>query len=151
MRGNRDGIYPETTNETLKVQIAHPPSLFCVGHTHRPLIRSYNGTLVVNVGSAGLPFDGDQRPSYARIIWQNGKWDADLVRVEYDVQAAERDFYYTGYLDGGGPLVQLVLIELRHACSQLYNWSRLYQEQALQGEISMDKAVQEYLAAQNLS
>ena len=68
--------------------------------------------------------------------------------MEYDVQAAERDFYFTGYLDGGGPLVQLVLRELRHACSQLYNWSRLYQEQALQGEISMDKAVQEYLAAQ---
>ncbi|MGD9092300.1 MAG: metallophosphoesterase family protein [Anaerolineales bacterium] len=150
MRGNRDGIYSETNNETLKDQIAPPPSLFCVGHTHLPLIRSYNGTLVVNVGSSGLPFDGDQRPSYARITWHKGEWVAEIVRVNYDIQAAERDFYSSGYLAEGGPLVRLVLFELRHASSQLYNWSRLYQEQTLQGRISLNRSVQEYLKAQDI-
>jgi putative phosphoesterase len=150
MRGNRDGIYPETKNETLKKQIAPPPSLFCVGHTHRPLVRSYNGTLVVNVGSSGLPFDGDRRLSYARFTWHKAKWDAEIVRLDYDIQAAERDFYLSGYLAEGGPLVQLVLFELRHACSQLYNWSRLYQYQSLQGKITVDRSVRDYLSAQNL-
>lgn len=150
MRGNRDGIYPETSDEILKEQIHPPSSLFCVGHTHRPLVRSCNGTLVVNVGSAGLPFDGDQRPSYACIAREKGRWVAELIRVKYDVQAAEHDFFITGYMAEGGPLVQLVLHELQHARSQLYNWSRLYQERALRGEISMDKAVQDYIASQNL-
>jgi putative phosphoesterase len=59
MRGNRDGVYPETSDETLKKQMGPPPAIFCVGHTHRPLIRRLCGALVVNVGSAGLPFDGD--------------------------------------------------------------------------------------------
>lgn len=151
MRGNRDGIYPETTDEKLKVQIGKPPALFCVGHTHRPLIRSIGRTLVVNVGSVGLPFDGDRRLSYAQLTNIGGKWKAKIIRLDYDLKAAESDFYLTGYIEEAGPLTILVLIELKYACSQLYNWSRLYQQRALNGEISMQWSVDDYLTNQGFS
>jgi predicted phosphodiesterase len=145
IRGLRDGIYPETTEETLRQQIAHPASLFCVGHTHRPLIRWLDGTLVVNTGSAGLPFDGDSRASYARLTFRDSCWYAEITRIAYDVSAAERDFFETGYFEEAGPLIALVLIELQQARSQLYQWAVEYQEPALAGLISMHEAVSQYL------
>ena len=63
--GNRDGIYPETDDAELAAKVDGGARLFAVGHTHRPLIRDLGGTLVVNVGSVGLPFDGDRRAGYA--------------------------------------------------------------------------------------
>ena len=153
MAGNRDGIYPETNDETLAHKIfpngvhRNKPHLvlFCVGHTHRPLIRNLDGILIINAGSAGLPFDGDNRLSYAQLTWRNGLWNAELIRLKYDTFRAENDFIASGYLDGGGPLVRLVQIELKTASSQLYNWAVKYQEPARRGEISMRESVRQYL------
>lgn len=150
MRGNRDGIFPTTTEEKLAKQIASPgekpPAVLCVGHTHRPLIRSHHGSLVINAGSAGLPFDGDPRVSYAQIAWIDGKWYARVPRLAYDLQAAEEDFYKSGYLNGGGPLVELVLIELLQARSQLFQWADRYQQSVLDGEMTMAESVKLFLA-----
>ena len=57
MRGTRDGIFRETPDEVLRQQIVPPPKLLVVGHTHKPLVRTIDETLVVNVGAVGLPFD----------------------------------------------------------------------------------------------
>ncbi len=149
MLGSRDGIYPETTDRELAKKIGSPPAVFCVGHTHRPLIRRLNGTLVVNVGSAGLPFDLDTRPSYARFTWTRSGWMAEIVRVDYDLRQAEQDFYDTGYLEQAGPLAELVLIELRDGRSQLFNWAIRYQDLALQGKISMRAAVDRFIQSEN--
>ncbi len=165
-RGIRDGIYPETPTDALNAKIHSPLpnanqeqvtwigavsgkaplSLFGVGHTHRPLVRQLDETLVVNAGSAGLPFDQDTRPSYARLSFFKNQWQAEIQRCEYDLEQAQRDFYTSGYLEDGGPLVQLVMIELQTAQSQLYNWAIRYQERALQGEISMRESVERILA-----
>ena len=148
VRGTRDGVYARTTNRELREQIGAPlPPLFCVGHTHMPLIRRVNGTLVVNAGSAGLPFDGDTRVSYAQLTWREGQWDAQIIRVDYDRQQAERDFVESGFLDEGGPLARLILIELQTAHSQLYQWASRYQEPLVAGKISMEESVREFLAA----
>lgn len=156
MKGLRDGIYPETSDEELREKIElpnkqkdnyPPPSVFCVGHTHRPLIRTLDGTTVVNAGSVGLPFDGDTRLAYAQLTWQGDKWKTEIVRLEYDRELAERDFYTSGYLEGGGPLVKLVQIELCIAHSQLYNWAAKYQKSILASEISVEASVNEYISS----
>jgi predicted phosphodiesterase len=156
MKGLRDGIYPETSDEELREKIElpnkqkdnyAPPSVFCVGHTHRPLIRTLDGTTVVNAGSVGLPFDGDTRPAYAQLTWQGENWKTEIVRLEYDRDLAERDFYTSGFLEGGGPLVKLVQIELRTAHSQLYNWAAKYQKSILASKISMEASVNEYISS----
>jgi len=82
MRDNRDGIYVDTSDEDLRQKIAPAPAVLCVGHTHKPLMRRIDDTLVINVGSVGMPFDGDKRASYAQLIWQNGSWRAEIARLE---------------------------------------------------------------------
>lgn len=146
MRSNRDGIYPKTTDEELRQKIQPQAPLLCVGHTHLPLIRRIDGGLVVNVGSAGLPFDGDTRPGYARLSWQRGRWQVDLVRLDYDRQKAEQDFFNTGFFEGSGPLARLILNELRTAQSRLFYWTCQYQARVLAGELSMAQSVEQFLA-----
>ena len=104
MLGNRDGIYPEDTDYELIHKISPPPAVFVTGHTHRPLIRRANGTLIVNAGSVGLPFDGDTRAAYAQIIHHKGQWLAKIIRLKYNLQLAEKDFLDFGFFEGGGPL-----------------------------------------------
>jgi len=147
MLGNRDGIYPETADADLRQKIEPAATLFCVGHTHRPLVRFIDETLVVNVGSAGLPFDGDRRPSYAQLEWRRGRWQAKIMRLNYDRQQAERDFFETGFLEDSGPLAFLILNELRTAQSRLYQWTELYQPLVLAGEMTMEESVREFLMA----
>lgn len=142
---NRDGIYPETTDEELAEKIAPAPRVFITGHTHRPLIRTLNGTLVVNAGSVGLPFDGDNRACYAQLTLQNGEWQAEIIRLEYDLQAALRDFEAAGFAENGGPLADLVRLELQTGLSQLYPWMVRYRDPVLNGEISLEDAVREFL------
>jgi putative phosphoesterase len=148
MRSDRDGIYPETGEAELKRQIAPAPAVFVTGHTHRPVVRTLNGSLIVNAGSAGLPFDGDTRPSYAQITRIGNHWKAEIIRLEYDINQAEKDFYGTGYLGGAGPLAQLVLLELKSGHSQLYQWTQKYAKAVLKGAITVEAAVREFLGDQ---
>ena len=50
-----------------------------VGHTHEPFMRWFGPRMICNVGSAGMPLDGDPRPSWA--LWQDGQ--AAIRRVDY--------------------------------------------------------------------
>ncbi|MCC6956530.1 MAG: metallophosphoesterase family protein [Anaerolineales bacterium] len=152
--GMRDGIYPETSDLQLRKKIGlngksreKEDSLkaFVVGHTHRALVREIEQTLVVNAGSVGLPFDHDRRAGYARLTWKDGRWDAEIVRLEYDFARAVQDFQATGYLSHGGPLVELVLKELQESRSHLYGWAIRYQELALEDQISVRVSVDRYL------
>ena len=145
MRGIRDGIYTDTPDSALVHQVAPPPAVLCVGHTHRPLIRRINGTLVVNAGSVGLPFDDNPRLAYAQLTWLHGEWKAEIVRLPYDVAQARDDFFVHGYYTEAGPLVKLVLIELQTSRSMLFQWSARYQRRAEQGLISMQDSVEEFI------
>jgi len=147
MQGIRDGIYPQISPSELRQKIQPPPSLLCVGHTHRPLIRSIDDTLVINVGSAGLPFDGDPRPSYARLEWRRDRWQAQIIRLDYDRQQAERDFFETDFFEGSGPIADLILDELRTAQSRLFQWTAQYYDLLIAGEITMEQSTREFLAA----
>ena len=148
MLHNRDCIFPDTPDEELAEKLGAPaPALFCVGHTHMQVLRALNGTLVINAGAVGMPFDGDPRAGYARCEFRDGAWEGELVRLEYDRARAERDFADTGYLVEGGPLARLQVIELRKARSQLFQWAARYEKLVLEGVLSMDESVDAFLRA----
>ncbi len=156
MRHNRDGIFVETPDEQLHQQIgpelgSQLPAVFVTGHTHKPLIRQLNGTTVVNVGSAGLPFDGDSRACYAQLVWQNNAWKAELIRLDYDRQQADRDFVESGLLEQGGALTRLMRVELRIARSQIAEWAALYEKPVLVGELSAADSVTHFFASEGLT
>ncbi|MCS6772880.1 MAG: metallophosphatase family protein [Thermoflexales bacterium] len=146
MLGTRDGIYPFTPDSEMHQKSGTPPPVvFCVGHTHQPLVRDLGGLLVVNAGSVGMPFDGDARLCYAQVSWHHGAWHAALVRLPYDRAQAEQDFYRTGFIDEAGALARLVLREFQIARGQIYGWAQEYEEAVLNGAISIEAAVQRYL------
>ncbi|MBS1250752.1 MAG: Bis(5'-nucleosyl)-tetraphosphatase, symmetrical [Chloroflexi bacterium] len=149
MQGIRKGIYPTTSQESLAPKIAPPPHLLMVGHTHYPLLRTLGETLIVNAGSVGLPFDGDSRPSYAQIRWSNDAWEANLIRVDYDHEAAIQDFQKTKFRSEGGPIVEIIFTELKIARPQLSHWARRYKESVMTGEISLEESVRKYLEKPN--
>lgn len=146
--GNRLGIYPWTEEKEMQRRTAPHPSLFVTAHTHIPFIRQLPDTLLVNIGSVGLPGDGDWRASYGRLTWsrQNG-WHAEIKRVAYDRQQTESDYIQSGFLEEAGPGAWLTLVELRSARDAKTRWSHIYKDRILAGEISTENAVKEFLSA----
>lgn len=57
------------------------------GHTHKPMDRDMETWRFVNPGSVGLPFDGDERASYALVTIEGDTVTVDIRRVAYDVNA----------------------------------------------------------------
>jgi predicted phosphodiesterase len=148
--GNRVGIYPDTSEGDLPELIPTDSRLFLVGHTHQPLVRNYQDTLVVNVGSVGLPFDGNTRSGYAQLTYWQGEWQGEIIRLDYDIQAAEKDFYDSGFIPAGGPLAELILAELRLGWPQLGRWFKRYDQPVRQNQISIQDAVYEFLKNPNI-
>jgi predicted phosphodiesterase len=148
--GDRIGIYPTTPAADLPGLIPEDAGLFLVGHTHQPLIRRYHHSTIVNAGSVGLPFDGDTRPAYARLTFQNQQWSGEITRVDYDRKAAEEDFFSSGFIPLGGPLAELILVELQLGWPQLGKWFKQFEKPFRQGQISLQDAVYEFLKNPNI-
>jgi putative phosphoesterase len=146
MLGNRAGIYPESTAEELRHRIAPPPEVLVAGHTHRPLIRRLDETLVVNVGSVGMPFDGNDRAAYGRFTKSHGIWQSVIIRLNYDKAQTERDFFETGFIPQAGDLARIMLLEFHQARSHIFNWVYQYQPLVLAGQLSVADSVAQYLA-----
>ena len=151
MRSNRDGLYDELSDEAMELRIAPAPAVFVTGHTHQAFMREVNNTLVVNAGSAGAPFDLDWRPSYGRFSWsEQAGWDAEIRRIPYDRSLIEKDYVRSGFLDGAGPLAQLMLVELRSARGLIFRWAEQYEKGVLEGEISMEQSVKNILLEEDV-
>lgn len=146
MRGTRHGIFLETPDDLLRQQIAPAPELFVVGHTHKPLVRTIDETLVVNAGAVGLPFDLDPRACYAQLTQHADRWTAEIIRVEYDRTQADRDFDETGFVAEAGPSALLIRDELAQARSNLFEWTRDYEAAVVSGQMTMAESVQRFLA-----
>lgn len=82
------GSEKELRNE---LEIAGCPDFLFVGHTHWPLIRQIENSVIVNPGSIGLPKDGDPTAPYA--IWQDGQ--VKLRRAHYSVETTIRSYAST--------------------------------------------------------
>lgn len=86
---------------------AYEANTIVCGHTHVQFIREVGVIQVVNPGSIGMPFDGDQRAAFA-LLGEDGSFD--LRRVEYDVDRA-----IAAYGAHEGEWVELAKRRLREA------------------------------------
>lgn len=144
--GNRDGISARTADDDLPAKLGTPRDLFVGSHTHKPLLRHFNGTLVVNTGSVGQPMDDDARASYGRFMLHEGRWQAEIARVAYDKAQAERDFVKSGFLSEAGPMARLIYRELCESRSHVGLWHKRYLDAIKSRRITVADAVEEYLA-----
>ena len=66
------------------------------GHLHIAYTRRWRHLLLADVASCGLPRDEDLRAAYGILSWQDGKWQAEIRRVAYDVQAVVKQLKTCG-------------------------------------------------------
>ena len=144
-QGNRVGISASTPEAELPARVGAPGGLFLAAHTHKPLVRPYGDTLIVNSGSVGTPLDGDVRAAYAQIRWHRGRWQARIRRIAYDRCQTERDFWESGFLEAGGPFARIILAEFREARVLAGSWMRRFYAPVLARELSVADAVAQHL------
>ncbi|TBL75234.1 metallophosphoesterase family protein [Paenibacillus thalictri] len=81
--------YPWATNEELEqLHQQEQTKLVLYGHIHHAYVRYWAGRTIVNCGSIGMPFDRDNRASYAVIDFAGSNLAVQLRRVEYDIEKA---------------------------------------------------------------
>lgn len=107
-----EGLGPWTSDARLQEHLdsIDEPALACA-HTHRPLSWTFGERFVVNVGSVGLPFNGDRRAQYT-VVWNDGGWNAELRHVAYDLEETRRVYRQSGFMQAGGATAKLLEREL---------------------------------------
>jgi diadenosine tetraphosphatase ApaH/serine/threonine PP2A family protein phosphatase len=113
VRSDEENIKPETPLDELEkmTQADAPYNLLLCAHTHVTVDRWVNNRRVLNVGSVGLPFDGDPRASYAFIqLLPGGHYQVQLRRVEYDVEAVIKQLQAVNH-----PTMDVGIYNLRNA------------------------------------
>ncbi len=144
--GNRTGIYPFTSDDEARARMIPGAAVFITAHTHIPHLRQLDDTQIVNVGSVGLPGDGDGRASYARLTWRpTHGWAAAIARVDYDRGAAERAFFTSGFIAEAGPEAEMALVEFRAARDARTRWRAIYGERVLRGELGLGASIRLFL------
>jgi putative phosphoesterase len=77
--------FPATPDEVIRPHVeALSARLMLYGHTHRPVDRALGPLRLVNDGSVGLPLDGEPRPSYVLLDFEQGQVVVTLRRVDYE-------------------------------------------------------------------
>jgi len=151
VRHNRDGIFPNQDDNTIRQQISPLPAVFVTSHIHLAYLKQIDDTILVNTGSAGQHCWGETRTSYAQITWKNGRWHAEIIRLTYDMVATERDYYQSGFMDETGPIAHLIFNEWKTGHAILPSWRNCYMQAVLAGEISLETSVNKTLNKYGIS
>ena len=79
---------PEPAEDEHELLAGVPEQRLIFGHTHLPFRRlSAEGIELINPGSVGMPFDGDQRAAYA-LLHEDGSVEHRRVAYDYAASAA---------------------------------------------------------------
>lgn len=88
-RNLEDSLDPTLDESILRGYLAHlDAAAVAFGHLHFPYRRRVGRMLIADVASAGLPRDGDLRPSYGLFTFTPKGWRVQIRRVRYPVRKA---------------------------------------------------------------
>ena len=106
-RSDEDLLMPDTDDEAVDEILAGVPErLVLCGHVHLQYRRTHGTHEIVNPGSVGLPFDGDQRAAWAML--EDGA--ISLRRTAYDVESV-----IDAVAASGAPMTERITARLRRA------------------------------------
>jgi putative phosphoesterase len=94
-----DAIFPTASDSRLEELLGSVEAgigVVAFGHLHIAYTRRWRHLLLCDVGSCGLPRDEDLRASYGILTWEDDAWQAEIRRVEYDVQEVVRQLETCG-------------------------------------------------------
>ena len=114
---NEEHLLPDTPERRLGelAGMAQAEIIVC-GHSHRPFVRAVEGVVFINTGSVGRPDDGDPRSCYALLEVDQGVFNVQHFRVEYDVARA-----IAALREGGLPDVFAQMIEQGYDLDTILN------------------------------
>ena len=121
-RSHREGLGPWVEPEVLDAIVAgFDGTLMACAHTHSPFECEHMGRQLVNVGSVGMPFNGDPRAQYAIFSGPGGQgaWQLERRCVAYDRAPLRAAYIDSGFMDQGGATAQLLWREVELARSVL--------------------------------
>lgn len=84
-----DALFPNADDATLEGflgELDEQIGALAFGHLHIAYTRYWRGLLLADVASCGVPRDEDLRAAYGILTWQDGRWEAEIRRVPYDVE-----------------------------------------------------------------
>jgi len=85
-------VYEENVGEEFVKEL--DCDILIIGHTHIPFIKKLKSCLVINAGSVGQPRDGINKASF--IIFDTEKFDAKIMRLEYDIKTSAEKIIKAG-------------------------------------------------------
>ncbi|WP_209124654.1 metallophosphoesterase [Alkalihalobacillus sp. BA299] len=94
-----DVVLPETDTTILskKMMTSNEANLYIYAHIHLPYVRYFNGKCIANLGSVGLPFDGQPLSSYIIIEEKNDQFVVSIQRVIYDTEKVIKQYEKVQY------------------------------------------------------
>ena len=97
------GFQAEDSEEDTAVRMNNHDNitLFCA-HTHRQLYRQWSNSLIINVGSVGMPLDGTPEAKYVIATRHKTSWNVEFRRLTYDVDSVMTAFDQSGLQEAGG-------------------------------------------------
>ena len=97
------GFQAEDSEEDTAVRMNNHDNitLFCA-HTHRQLYRQWSNSIIINVGSVGMPLDGTPEAKYTIATRNKTSWNVEFRRLTYDVDSVMTAFDRTGLQEAGG-------------------------------------------------
>ena len=115
-RSINEGIGKWTSIEDRRafVEAVEEPILVCA-HTHRTMNMDVDGRKIVNVGSVGMPFNGNWKAQYAIFDDEGDRWEVTFPEVEYDREVFYDIYDSSGFLKEGKITARLLKMEVEAA------------------------------------
>ncbi|GEM86895.1 metallophosphoesterase family protein [Meiothermus granaticius] len=119
-RHYREGYDDHQSLEVLgEIAQDYPAQVLVGSHTHRPFLYPLEGSLFLNSGAVGAPFNGDTRAQYLVLEIAGTQIQTEFRQVPYDLTSALRQFQTSGLLEECGLGAQIFQLETRLARSLL--------------------------------
>lgn len=144
-RSHTEGLGVWTEEAVLREHLdSIEESVLVVAHTHRPAQWQFGDETIVNVGSVGLPFNGDTRAQYAVFHGSGSSFEVELRQVDYDRSRILEVYEHSGFLESGDATAALLRREIQTARPHLVpflRWADAVDRQPLLGAIEDFMAV----------
>jgi predicted phosphodiesterase len=142
------GVRPDTPESWAAGKLASVAERTVAGgHTHVAMERRIGERLVLNSGSVGIPYDGDLRAGYLRLLGGPGGWRSETRRLPYDLGAVEQGFTDSGLVAEGGVMARMVLRSILTGLPWVADYAWWLRSQPPEVLADVDQTEQRYMAA----
>lgn len=104
-------ITPEMSDEQIRQVVGDTKAAaIAFGHHHVAFIRRVDNLLLCDVSAVGNPKDGDLRCKYGVLRWNEDDrtWQADIVRLDYPLEATVEEIRQSSLPDREGAIRKLL-------------------------------------------